>query len=212
MTFLSGGASMSITPESLRRAKSAFHRSGGVLRAHEAMERGIHPRTLYAMRDAGVIERLSRGLYRLAELAPLSNQDLATVALKVPQGVVCLISALAFHDLTTQVPHMVHLALERGARAPKLEHPPLRVYRFTGRAFREGVCRYDLDEVSVRVYDPEKTIADAFKYRNKLGLDVAIEALKLWRERKDRSLDRLIACARICRVERLIRPYLEAIL
>lgn len=203
---------MSTTNEHFSRAKAVFRQVGGVLRTQEAIERGIHPRTLYAMRDAGVIERLHRGLYRLAELPPLSNQDLVTVALKAPHGVICLISALSFHELTTQVPHVIHLALERGAWAPKLEYPPLHVYRFTGRAFSEGVRRYNLDRVPVAIYDPEKTIADCFKYRNKLGLDVAIEALRLWRKRRDRNMDHLIAYARICRVERLIRPYLEAMI
>lgn len=201
---------VSMTGEPFSKAKAVFRKAGGVLRTQEAIGRGIHPRVLYAMRDAGVVERLHRGLYRLAELPPLGNQDLVTVTLKVPQGVICLLSALSFHELTTQIPHVVHLALERGAWTPRLEYPPLHVYRFTGRAFSEGVHRYDLDGVHVPVYDPEKTIADCFKYRNKLGLDVAIEALKLWRRRKDRNMDHLIAYARICRVERLIRPYLEA--
>ena len=123
----------------------------------------------------------------------------------------CLISALAFHELTTQIPHEVYIALERGSEAPRLEHPPLRVYWFTSRAFNEGIRSYQVDGVSVRIYDPEKTIADCFKYRNKLGLDVAIEALRLWRRRKDYSIERLMDRARICRVERLIRPYLEAL-
>jgi predicted transcriptional regulator of viral defense system len=203
---------MAITQNRFEKATTIFRQAGGVLRTREVIERGIHPRTLYAMRSAGVIEQLSRGLYRLTALPPLGNQDLVTVALKVPQGVVCLVSALAFHGLTTQIPHVVHLALRRGAQAPKLEHPPLRVYRFTGRAFDAGVRRYPVDGVRIRIYDPEKTIADCFKYRNKLGLDVAIEAIKRWRGRRNWNVDRLMAYARVCRVERLVRPYLEAIL
>jgi predicted transcriptional regulator of viral defense system len=203
---------MATTQERFPKAKMVFRRAGGILKTQEAIERGIHPRTLYAMCRAGVLEQLSRGLYRLADLSPLSNQDLVTVALKVPQGVICLISALAFHELTTQIPHAVHLALRRGAQTPRLEYPPLRVYRFTGRAFEAGIRRYKVDNVPVRIYDPEKTVADCFKYRNKLGLDVAIEALRRWRRGKDWKVDRLLAYARICRVERVMRPYLEAIL
>lgn len=142
------------------RAKAVFRRHDGVLRTQDAIKYGIHPRTLYALREAGALERLSRGIYRLADLPPLTNQDLVTVALRVPNGVVCLISALAFHELTTQIPHAVYVALERGSRLPKLEHPPLRVYWFTGDAFAAGVQSHALDGVSVRVYDAEKTIAE----------------------------------------------------
>lgn len=193
------------------KAKSVFRSHGGVLRTGGAIKLGVHPRTLYAMRDAGVIERLSRGLYRLAGLRPLSNQDLVTVSLRVPKGIVCLISALAFHELTTQIPHAVYVALKRGSKAPRLEHPPLRTFWFAGDAFASGFECHEVDGVPVRVYGPEKTIADCFKYRNKLGLDIAIEALRLWRRRRDHDLDRLMAYARTCRVERLIRPYVEAL-
>ncbi|MBC8472805.1 MAG: type IV toxin-antitoxin system AbiEi family antitoxin domain-containing protein [Planctomycetes bacterium] len=202
---------MSQKREYFKKAKAIFQRHGGVLRTSEAIRCGIHPRSLYGMRDAGIVEQLSRGLYRLADLPSLSNQDLVTVSLRVPNGIMCLISALAFHELTTQIPHEVYIALERGSEAPRLEHPPLRIYWFTGRAFTEGIRSYQVDGVSVRIYDPEKTIADCFKYRNKLGLDVAIEALRLWRRRKYYSIERLMNRARICRVERLIRPYLEAL-
>ncbi len=196
----------------LDKAKAVFRRHDGVLRTQEAIKYGIHPRILYALREAGVLERLSRGVYRLADLPPLTNQDLVTISLRMPHGVVCLISALAFHELTTQIPHAVYVALERGSKLPKLEHPPLRVYWFTGEAFAAGIQSHKLDGVSVRVYDAEKTIADCFKYRNKLGLDVAIEALRLWRQQKGHNIGRLMAYARICHVERVIRPYVEALI
>jgi predicted transcriptional regulator of viral defense system len=197
---------------SFDRAKAVFRRYDGVLRTRDAIKYGIHPRILYALREAGVLEQLSRGVYRLADLPPLTNQDLVTVSLRVPNGVVCLISALAFHELTTQIPHAVYVALKRGSKAPKLEYPPLRVYWFTGDTFTAGIQSHKLDGVSVRVYDAEKTIADCFKYRNKLGLDVAIEALRLWCRQKHRNIDRLITYARICHVERVIRPYVEALI
>jgi predicted transcriptional regulator of viral defense system len=197
---------------SFETAKAVFRRHGGVLRTSEAIRSGIHPRTLYAMRDAGVLERLSRGLYRIADLPPLGNPDLVAVALKVPTGVICLISALAYHELTTQIPHEVYLALPRGAEPPRLDHPPVRVFWFTGKAFTAGTDTPKLDGVAVRIYGAEKTLADCFKYRNKIGLDTAVEALKRYVSSRRVRVDKLIAYARICRVEKVMRPYLEALL
>lgn len=176
----------------------------------EAMRAGINRKSLYAMRDAEVIEPVSRGLYRLASLEPLAHPDLVTVARRVPQGVLCLISALSFHELTTQVPHTIDVALERGARKPRLVYPPTRFYWFSGPAFREGIETHTLDGVPVHIYDQEKTIADCFRYRNQLGMDVVLEALRLWRRRRRKKLDVLLKYARMRHVERGMRPYLEA--
>ena len=193
-------------------AASVFRAHGGVLRTMEAVRHGVHPRTLYAMRDAGTLEQLGRGLYRLADLPPLGNPDLVALALRVPDGVLCLLSALAVHEITTQIPHEVHVALKRGAEPPRLEHPPVRVFWFTGKAFTEGVETHELDGVGARVYGPAKTVADCFKYRNKLGLDVALEALKLYLREKRGRPDDLVRFARVCRVEKVMRPYIEALL
>ncbi len=190
-----------------------FRKHHGTLRMMEAVRLGIHRRILYAMRDSGILKQISRGLYRLAELPPLANPDLAIVASKVPRGVICLISALAYHDITVQIPHTIYIAMERNiAEAPRLKYPPLRVFWFTGSAFHEGIETYTKDNIPVRIYNPEKTIADCFKYRNKIGVDVAIEALKLYREHKPFKPDDLIRYARICRVENVMRPYFEAII
>lgn len=189
-----------------------FRQHSGTLRTSEALRLGIHPRTLYAMRDAGMLEQLSRGLYRLAELPPLSNSDLVTVALKVPDAVVCLISALAFHELTTQVPHAVDIALHRGFERPRLDYPPLRIFWFSGPAWSEGIETHLIDHIPVRIYGREKSVVDAFKYRHKIGLDVALEALRLYRKHGDFNVDNLLHYARICRVERVIGPYLEMLL
>ncbi|ADE16766.1 conserved hypothetical protein [Nitrosococcus halophilus Nc 4] len=197
---------------SIDAAIHLFSCHGGVLCTRDALRLGIHPRTLYAMRDAGLLERLSRGLYRLADLPPLGNPDLVAVALKVPGGVICLISALDYHELTTQIPHEVYLALPRGAEPPRLEHPPLRVFWVGGKAFTEGVETHEVDGVPVRIYGAEKTLADSFKYRNKIGLDTAIEALRRYVRCGRTRIDMLMAYARICRVEKVIRPYLEALL
>ena len=193
-------------------AASVFREHGGVLRTMEAVRYGVHPRTLYAMRDAGLLERVGRGVYRLADLPPLGDPDLVAVALRVPQGVLCLISALAFHEIATQIPHEVYVALKRGAERPRLEHPPVRVFWFTGRAFMEGIETHTLDGVGVRVYGAAKTVADCFKYRNKLGLDTAIESLRFFLKEKRGSPDDLVRFARVCRVEKVMRPYIEALL
>lgn len=194
------------------RAVDVFKKSGGILRTSEALKAGIHPGTLYAMRDAGTLEMISRGVYRLAGSEPLGNPDLVTVATRIQEGVICLISALAFYEITTQIPHEVHVALKRGSEAPRLDYPPIKTYWFSGQAFTAGVDIHELDGVSVRIYSPEKTLADCFKLRNKIGLDTAVEAIRLYRDRRRVDVDVLMRYAAICRVEKVIRPYLEAIL
>jgi predicted transcriptional regulator of viral defense system len=194
------------------RAVELFKKSGGILRTSEALKAGIHPATLYAMRDAGTLEMISRGVYRLAGSEPLGNPDLVTVATRIQEGVICLISALAFHEITTQVPHEVHVAVKRGSEPPRLDYPPIKTYWFSGRAFTAGVKIHELDGVGVRIYSPEKSIADCFKFRNKIGLDTAVEAIRLYRDRRRVDVDALIRYAEICRVAKVIRPYLEAIL
>ena len=135
-----------------------------------------------------------------------------TVALRVPKGVICLISALAFHDLTTQIPHEMSVAIARGVEKPRIAHPPVRFYRFSGASFDTGVEIHKLDGVDVRIYSPEKTVADCFKYGNKIGLEVALEALRSWREPSRANPDALLEMARVCRVKSVLRPYLQAIL
>jgi predicted transcriptional regulator of viral defense system len=193
-------------------ATRIFRRHGGILSTGEALGYGIHQRTLYELRDAGTVERLERGLYRLADLPPLSDPDLVTAARKVPQGVVCLISALHFHNITTQIPHAVSIALSRGSERPRLDFPPLKVHWFSGEAFTAGVEEHSIDKTTVRVYGPEKTLADCFKYRNKIGMDSVREAVDLYRERKRLDRRKLIHFARMCRVEAVMKPYLEALL
>ncbi len=194
------------------RELSILREHGGIMSTGQAISSGIHPRNLYAMRDTGALQRVSRGWYRVAEMPPFSEPDLVMAALKVPKGVICLISALAFHEITTQVPHEVHLAIPKGEKASRMGHPPLRIYRFLAEAYTEGVEKHIIDGVPVRIYNIEKTLADCFKFRNKIGQDVAIEALQIsWRS-KSLDLNKLMHYARICRVENVMRPYLEALL
>lgn len=198
--------------EAVRRAKAIFRGQGNVLRMAEAVRSGIHRRTLYAMREAGMIKALSRGLYRLTDAPPIGNPDLVTVALNVRQGIICLISALAYHRLTTQIPHQVYVAIPRNGAPPRLNYPPVRFFRFDRRAFGEGIESHTIDKVNVRIYSAEKTLADCFKYRNKLGLDTTIEALRLYKERGKIDRAALLQAAEACRVANVMRPYLEAVL
>ena len=200
------------TQSATAKALALFRKHGGMLRTGEALALGIHPRTLYALRDTGQLQRLSRGVYRLADAPPLAYPDLVSVAYQVPQGVICLISALSFHDLTTQVPHVVDVALRRGARRPAVAYPPVRFFWFSEPAWQAGSEEQRLDGVAVRLYAPAKTVADCFKYRHKLGLDIAVEALRRLVRRSDFQVPTLLEYARVCQVETVLRPYLEALL
>jgi predicted transcriptional regulator of viral defense system len=162
------------------------------------------------MLDRGIVERLTRGVYRLTSLPGLEAPDLLAVSTRIPNGVICLISALAYHELTTQIPHAVDVAVARGAERPRIDYPPVNIYWFSGRAFESGIETPAIDGKTVRVYSAEKSIADAFKYRNKIGIEVALESLRSWRARGRSNFERLLEYGRICRVERVLRPYLEA--
>jgi len=196
----------------IKRVKELFSSHSGMFRVSEAVKAGVHPRTIYTMLDKELIVRLGRGMYRFADMPSMGNPDLATVAMKIPKGVICLISALSYHEMTTEIPHEVYLALPRGAEPPRLNYPPLRIFWFSYPAFEEGIEQHDVDGIPMKIYNPEKSLADCFKYRNKIGLDVVLEALKFYRQRKRFKADDLMHFARICRVEKVMRPYLEAML
>lgn len=176
----------------------------------EALAHGITRYMLYSLRDKGIIEQVSRGVYRLAELPPISNPDLVTVSLRFPNTVVCLISALSYHNITTQIPHVVSVAVPRGSRIPSLDYPPVQAHRFSNEAYNAGIENHAIDGVSVKIYTPEKTLADCFKFRNKLGMDVVIEALRLYRSRYRINFEKLLKYAEICRVKNIMMPFLEA--
>jgi predicted transcriptional regulator of viral defense system len=189
-----------------------FRQHGGVLRTGQALIRGIHPAALYSLVEAGQLTRLARGLYRLADAQEFSNPDLAVVAAKAPDAVVCLISALSFHGITTQVPRAVYLAVSRGRYAGlRLRTPPVKIYRFDAASFDEGIEAHQIDGITVRIYGVARTLVDCFKYRNKLGLDIAIEALRFARERKRISNREILHFARLLRQVRVIGPYLESV-
>ena len=198
--------------KNFKKLIEVFKNEGGYLRTTQALKREIYSKDLAEMLAAGVTEKVGRGLYRLSDMPPLSNPDLVTVGLMIPQGVVCLISALAFHEITTQIPHEVHVALRSGSEKPRIEFPPVSFYWFSKTAFEAGIEKHKIEGAVIRVYSPEKTVADCFKFRNRIGLDVAIEALKICRSRKRSTVDEILKYARICRVEKIMKPYIEAIL
>lgn len=184
-----------------------------MLRTSDAVRLGVHPRTPYALRDCGELGQVGHGIYRLSSAPPLTNPDLVTVAIRIPRAVICLISALAHHGLTTQVPHEVDIALPSHAQIPKISSIPLRVFWYSNPSFSASIDAIWIDQVPVKMYSPEKTLADCFKYRNKIGLDVAVAALRAYRERTRKpDFHALSQFAQIDRVERVMRPYLEAVL
>ena len=192
------------------RPEEIFRKHGGQLRMSEALKYGITRYMLYSLRDKGVIEQVSRGIYRLVEMPPISNPDLVTVSLRFPNAVICLVSALAYHDITTQIPHVVFVAVPRNSRIPSLNHPPIQAHRYSNTAYKSGIEEHPIDGVAVKIYNPEKTMADCFKFRNKIGMDVVLESLKLYKARKYFNPGKLLRYAKICRVEKVMRPYLEA--
>ncbi len=186
-------------------------RKAGILRLTDLTEKGIHPEHLRRLHQKGLLVKIGRGLYTLSEASNSGNFTLAEVTKKVPRGVICLLSALRFHEIGTQSPPDVWIALDRKAARPQIDSPRLRVMRFSDAAYSSGVETHKIDGVSVRVYCPAKTVADCFKYRNKIGLDVALEALRDCRRRRKCTIDNLWKYAKVCRVANVMRPYLEAI-
>lgn len=189
-----------------------FEANGGTMRMSDVIRLGYSRTLLYSLVKRGEIEQVSRGIYRLSDLPALGNPDLVTVSLRCPKAVVCLVSALAFHELTTQIPHYISIALLRTSQVPTLDYPPIRIHRFSEVTHSAGIEELMLDGFPVHVYAPEKTLADCFKFRNKIGMDIILEALKLYRERGQFDVAKLMAYARLCRVEKIMRPYLESLL
>jgi predicted transcriptional regulator of viral defense system len=197
---------ISTNQQALRLAQ---RRQGATARDFAAA--GIHRQVLTRLVASGHLERVSRGVYRLPDRSITEHHGLAAVAAAVPHGTITLLSALQFHQIGTQLPSQVWIALDRRARRPALKYPPLRVVRYSGAALTEGIETHRVEGQAVRIYSAAKTIADCFKYRNKIGLEVALEALREgWRARRF-TLNELDRYARVCRVQRVMRPYIEAL-
>jgi len=184
-------------------------RKAGMFRAHELTKQGIPRVYLQRLEQQGLLVREARGLYVHPDAKITENHSLAEAAKRVSHGVVCLLSALRFHGLTTQNPSEVWLAIGWKARAPKRDTQPLRIVRMSGKALTEGVEQHQIEGVSVKIYNPAKTVADCFKYRNKVGLDAALEALRDYRRKYRAGMDELWYFANTCRVARKIEPYLQ---
>jgi predicted transcriptional regulator of viral defense system len=183
----------------------------GLIRPRDLTERGLPTVVLTRLLRQGRLQRVGRGLYALPDRPVSEHNTLAQVARKHPQAIVCLLSALRFHDLTTQSPFEVWLAIPNKPRSPKMDYPPLRIVRFSGAALTRGIEDHVIDGVPVRVTSVARTVADCFKFRNKIGLDVALEALQeAWRSKRV-SMDELWRHATLCRVANVMRPYMESL-
>jgi len=189
-----------------------FERHDGVMRTSDALAAGIHRRTLYWMRDTGQLECLSRGVYHLASHELPARPDVAAVMRRAPRAVLCLISALDLHEIGTQIPAEVQIALPRDVRPPRIGYPRVRAFHMSSQSLAAGVEEWSERGVSLRVFSVAKTVADCFKYRTSVGQDVALEALQeAIRERRAKPAE-IMDYARIDRVQNVIRPYLEALL
>jgi predicted transcriptional regulator of viral defense system len=183
----------------------------GLLRASDLEAIGAPRVVLTRLTVAGLLDKVGRGLYRLPGQTGSEHESLATVATKVPQAVFCLLTALQFHELGTQLPRKIWISMPRGSHLPRIGYPPLKMIQMSGDAYSEGVETVERDGVRLRVYGIAKTVADCFKHRNKIGLDVALEALKEARAQRKASADELWRYAKLCRVANVMRPYLEAV-
>jgi predicted transcriptional regulator of viral defense system len=189
-----------------------FAGHNGILRASTAVDLGVPRHLLYQMAKSGELVREAQGIYRLSGSEPPGNPDLVQISLRVPRAVICLVSALYFHELTTQIPHHVHFALPRNVKTPKVQHPPIRVFHFSESSYKSGVEEHILDGITVKIYGREKTIADCFKFRERIGIDVALEGLKDYLKQPRQDVPLLMKYAKVNRVEKVMQPYLEAML
>lgn len=194
------------------KARKVFKKKHGLLRTSEAIRLGIHPRTLYSMREEGDLEQLSTGVYRLRECPDFSDPDLVLVTKKIPKAVICLISALFYHQNTTQIPHFVYVAIPNKARTSRMDYPPIRYFRYSPKSYEIGVEVKMIGGQPVRIYNLEKTLADCLKFRNKIGMDVVLEALRMYSHRKGIKMDLLWEYAKLNRVEKVLMPIMQTLM
>jgi len=189
----------------------ALARRKGILRVKDLQDAGIHTEYLRRLAAKGMLVKIGRGLYMPADAELSANAGLAQASRRVPHGIICLLSALRFHEIGTANPFEVWIALDQDVRRPQVEYPPLRIVRFSGRARTEGVDRHRIESVQVKIYNPAKTVADCSKFRNKIGLDVVFEALRDCLRTRKCTHEQLWQYAQVCRVTEVMRPYLEAV-
>lgn len=182
-----------------------------IVRGRDLEKIGVPRNYLGRLESRGVLQKIDRGLYEVVGLTPSEHMSLLEVGSRVPKGVICLLSALRFHEIGTQMPSEVWIAIDQKARPPKIEYPPIRVVRVSGEALRFGVQEHEVQGGTIRVYSPAKTVADCFKFRNKIGMDVALEALRECRRQNKATVDELWQAAKVCRVANVMRPYMEMV-
>ena len=185
---------------------------GGVVRFAALLKAGFHSDTLATLEKQGLVEKMSRGLYKLSNSTVSSHPDLVSACLQAPKGIICLISALAFYEVTSEIPRQVDMAIPRGARVRKIEYPPVKQYHFLQEAWGAGIEERKIEGGSIRVYGLAKTVVDCFKFRNKVGVDVARDALKTAVTEKHVRPQDIMQYAKICRVKNIIKPMLESMI
>ncbi|MBI5049839.1 MAG: type IV toxin-antitoxin system AbiEi family antitoxin domain-containing protein [Nitrospirae bacterium] len=185
-----------------------FQSHGGVARFSTVLKAGFHPDSLIALEKEGKVEKIARGLYRVANYTHGTHPDLVIASLQAPRGVICLLSALFFYDATSEIPKYVALAIPQGSHANRIKYPPVRFCRFASKAWKAGIEEHEIE----RQYSLAKTIADCFKFRNKIGMDVARDALKVAVTEKNITPKEIMKYAKICRVDSIIKPILEAMI
>ena len=191
---------------------SFFQSHGGVARFSAILKAGFHPDSLSTLEKEGRVEKIARGLYRLTNYIPGSHPDLVIASLQAPRGVICLLSALSFYEATNEIPRYVDLAIPRGAHANRIKYPPVRFYRFAPKTWKAGIEKHEIEGHRIKVYSLAKTIADCFKFRNKIGIDPARDALKVAVTEKGIKPKDIIQYAKICRVDSIVKPILEAMI
>lgn len=197
--------------KSKEQAVIALARKLGTIRIKDLLERGIHPEFVRRLVSKKIIVRSARGLYSLAESEITEHHNFAIIGKRIPKSVICLTSALRFHNIGTQLPRKIWLALERGSAQPRLSYPPLSAVTFSGPAFSEGIEEHNIEGVTVKIYNPAKSVADCFKFRNRIGLEAAIEAARECLREQKATSDQIYHYAKICRVWNVMKPYLEAL-
>ncbi len=193
-------------------ALKVFHNHGGVLKASEAIKKGIHPRILYQLRDEGNIELIAKVLYALPGLPGINQPDFVAIAKKVPNGIICLVSALYFHELTIQIPRWIDVAVRQSCHPPLIAYPPVQFHWFSDAYFDKGVEQHDIGGLLINIYSEEKSIVDCFRLRKKVGVDVALEALRTYWKKGNAKMDLLQYLAKSSRVLQIMTPYIEAVM
>lgn len=189
-----------------------FVRKQGMVRPRDLESLGIQRMVISRLVEQGELVRRSRGIYTLPDYEPTEHTHLAEVALRIPKAAICLLSALRFHEMTTQNPFQIWIMMDKASRKPRLEYPPLRIVRASGQALTAGLEVHRIEGVKVSITNPAKTVVDCFRYRRRVGLDIALEALKQYRRERRGTMDDLYRFAKIDRVAPLMSPYMDALL